>query len=75
MILTSFIWERVSIKKVTSFKDKYFTLIGFIILIGKPVICVLILASINENQIVKTGDNFRQELNGNFEDADFFEKN
>ena len=53
----------------------HFTLMGFTALTGEPVMCIIILAWERENPVVETGVDFRQELYGDIEDADFFEKN
>jgi len=56
--------------------DKHFTLLGFTALTGEPVLCVIIIAGIQEKLNVESGiDPFVTETFGDASDKDYFDRN
>ena len=58
-----------------STKDRHFTLLGFTNLKGEPVMCLLILAGIEQKFEVETGIDLTAPTYGDIKDRDFFENN
>lgn len=56
--------------------DKHFTLLGFTNLSGEPVLCLVIIAGVQEALNVESGiDPFATETYGETSDVDYFDKN
>ena len=58
-----------------SIKDRHFTLLGFTALSGEPVMCLLILAGVEEKMEVEMGIDLIVPTFGSVDDDDYFEKN
>ena len=58
-----------------STKDKHFTLLGFTSLKGEAVMCLLILAGVEQKFEVETGIDMTAPTYGDVKDKDFFERN
>jgi len=59
----------------TSTRDKHFTLLPLVLLTGKPLMCVMIIAGKKPDVLVEMGINSAAEMNGKEGDEDFFDKN
>ena len=59
----------------TSTRDKHFTLLPLVLLTGKPLMCIIIIAGKKPDVLVEMGINGAAEMNGEEGDEDFFEKN
>ena len=71
-----FICEVGSVPQLkVSTKDRHFTLLGFTNLKGEPVMCLLILAGVEQKFEVETGIDLTAPMYGDVKDTDFFEKN
>jgi len=56
--------------------DKHFTLLGFTALSGEPVLCLVIIAGVQESLAVESGiDPFVTETHGDASDKDYFDRN
>ena len=59
----------------SSYNDRHFTCLGFTALTGEPVMCVVIVAGINEAYEVEVGIDSTAEVVGDPSDKDFFNNN
>ena len=56
-------------------KDEYYTVLGFITISGKPVVCIIILLGEQPNTSVDTGLDLEAEIVRSPDDSDFFKNN
>ena len=64
-------WCRTVPQNKVQHRDKYFTLLGFTALTGEPVLCVIIIAGIQQKLNVESGiDSFVTNTFGNVTDSD-----
>ena len=58
-----------------SHNDRHFTVLGFTALDGSPVLCMVIIAGVQQKYEVETGLDIEAEMVGDPTDKDFFERN
>ena len=60
---------------MVSHNDHHFTVLGFTALDGSPVLCMVIIAGVQQKYEVETGLDIEAEMVGHPSDKDFFQKN